>query len=281
MPPQKARAHREPVPQVEVNAVNANTMATQSVALTELVACADRLLGPERFQDYCPNGLQVEGRAEVRRLVSGVTASLALLEAARAAGADAVLVHHGYFWKGEAAGVVGMKRRRLRLLLENDISLLAYHLPLDAHPRLGNNAQLAQRLGIEVSGGLQPGARDPIGNVGVLPAPLAAADFARHVARQLGREPLLIAGGDHPIRTIGWCTGGGQGYIEQAAALGVDAFLSGEISEQTVHSARELGIHFLAAGHHATERYGAPAVGAWLAAELGIDHQFIDIDNPA
>jgi len=252
-----------------------------SVALTDLVASANRLLAPDRFQDYCPNGLQVEGRPLVRRLITGVTASQALLEAALADGADAILVHHGYFWRGEPPAVTGMKRRRLRLLLENDISLLAYHLPLDAHPALGNNVQLAQRLNIEVTGGLQPFARDPIGNIGVLEAPQSAAEFARFVAHQLGREPLLVEGGTHPIKTIGWCTGGGQGYIEQAAQLGADAFLSGEVSEQTVHSARELGIHFIAAGHHATERYGAPAVGEFLAAEFGIEHRFIDIDNPA
>ena len=252
-----------------------------TVALTRLVAQADALLQPARFQDYCPNGLQVEGRAEVGLLVSGVTASLALLEAAIDAGADAILVHHGYFWKGEAPAIVGMKRRRLQLLLRHDVSLLAYHLPLDAHPTLGNNAQLAQRLDLEITGGLQPEAALPIGNVGRLAQPLAAQAFAQKVAQQLGRAPLLVAGGDHPIRTIGWCSGGGQGYIEQAAALGVDAFLSGEISEQTVHSARELGIHFIAAGHHATERYGAPAVAAALAAQCGIGHRFIDIDNPA
>jgi dinuclear metal center YbgI/SA1388 family protein len=252
-----------------------------STTLPELVASADRLLTPERFQDYCPNGLQVEGRARVARLITGVTASLALLEAALAAGADAILVHHGYFWKNESPCVNGMKRRRLGLLLQHDISLLAYHLPLDAHPQLGNNACLAQRLGIAVSGGLQPELAQPIGNVGTLPAAIAAPEFARHVARQLGREPLLVSGGSHPIRTIAWCTGGAQGYIEQAAALGVDAFLSGEISEQTVHVARELGLHYIAAGHHATERYGPAAVGEFLAAQLGIEHRFIDIDNPA
>lgn len=252
-----------------------------SVTLTELVRRADELLQPSRFQDYCPNGLQVEGRAGVRRLVSGVTASQALLEAAVDAGADAILVHHGYFWRGESAVVTGMKRRRLGLLLQHDISLIAYHLPLDAHPQLGNNAQLAQRLGIEVTGGLQPEAERPIGNVGTLPAPLAAEAFALHVGRCLGREPLLVRGGEHPVRTVAWCSGGAQGYIEQAAALGVDAFVSGEISEQTVHVARELGVHYLAAGHHATERFGAPALGAFLASEFGIEHRFIDIDNPA
>jgi dinuclear metal center YbgI/SA1388 family protein len=251
-----------------------------STTLAELVASADRLLRPDEFRDYCPNGLQVEGRPVVRRLVSGVTASLALLEAALAAEADAILVHHGYFWKGEAPSIVGIKRKRLGLLLRNDISLLVYHLPLDAHPQLGNNAQLAAKLGITVTGGLQAVAQ-PIGNVGRLDEPLPLADFAARVAQRLGRAPLVVESGSQPVRTIAWCTGGAQSYIEQAAEHGVDAFLTGEVSEQTVHLARELGLHFIAAGHHATERYGAPAVAGHLAAELGIEHRFIDIDNPA
>jgi dinuclear metal center YbgI/SA1388 family protein len=251
-----------------------------ATTLVELVGAAERLLQPASFQDYCPNGLQVEGRPAIRRLITGVTASLALLEAALAADADAVLVHHGYFWKNEAPQIIGLKRRRLALLLKNDISLLAYHLPLDAHPQYGNNARLAAQLDIEITGGLQAVAL-PIGNVGRLAEPLSLQDFGAKVAQRLGRTPLLVAGGLQPIKTIAWCSGGAQSYIEQAAALGVDAFLSGEISEQTVHLARELGLHFIAAGHHATERYGAPAVGDYLAAELGIEHLFIDIDNPA
>lgn len=247
--------------------------------LSEMVNAANQLLQPERFQDYCPNGLQVEGKSEVRRLISGVTASLDLLEAAVAANADAILVHHGYFWKGENATVTGIRRARLRLLLNNDISLLAYHLPLDAHPELGNNAQLAQRLGLSITAGLQPGANS-IGNTGELAQPMTLAEFGRSVEERLGRAPQLIAGGKHPIKTIGWCTGAAQSYIEQAAAHGVDAFLSGEISEQTVHAARELGVHFIAAGHHATERYGVQAVGDYLAKRFGIEHRFIDIDNP-
>lgn len=252
-----------------------------SVSLSHLVAAADQLLRPDEFEDYCPNGLQVEGRDEVRRLVTGVTACRALIEQAIEADADAILVHHGYFWTGEPAVITGMKHRRLRLLLQHDISLLAYHLPLDAHPELGNNAQLARRLGLQMTGGLQPAARHPIGNVGELLKPSTAAEFAAHIAAQLGRTPLLVQGGDHLIKTIAWCSGGAQGYIEEAAARGVDAFLTGEVSEQTVHMARELGIHFFAAGHHASERYGAPAVGIHLAQQLGIAHQFIEIDNPA
>ena len=252
-----------------------------SIALKTLVAQADALLQPERFADYCPNGLQVEGKPAVARLITGVTASQALIEAAIAAQADAILVHHGYFWKGESPCITGMKRQRLGLLLQHNISLLAYHLPLDAHPEVGNNAQLAQRLGIVMTGGLQPDSSTPIGNVGFLTEPLSADALATHIAMQLGRAPLLVRGGAHEIRRIAWCTGGAQSYIEQAAALGVDAFISGEISEPTVHCARELGIHFFAAGHHATEKYGAPALGEYLARELGIAHQFIDIDNPA
>lgn len=252
-----------------------------SVALEKLVAHADALLRPELFADYCPNGLQVEGKPMVSRLITGVTASQALIEAAIAAGADAILVHHGYFWKGESPCITGMKRRRLGLLLQHNISLLAYHLPLDAHPEVGNNAQLAQRLGIVVTGGLQPELATSIGNIGFFAEPLSAGALAAHIALRLGRAPLLVRGGEHEIRRIAWCTGGAQSYIEQAAALGVDAFISGEISEQTVHSARELGIHFFAAGHHATEKYGAPALGEYLARDLGVAHQFIDIDNPA
>ena len=252
-----------------------------SVSLSLLVAEANRLLQPENFQDYCPNGLQVEGRQTVGKLVSGVTASLALIEAAIERGADAILVHHGYFWRGEDPCISGMKGRRIRRLLQADISLLAYHLPLDAHPELGNNAQLAKRLGLTVEGGLQPEATFPIGNHGHCEQALSALDFARHVERVLGREVLLEAVGDRPVKRVAWCTGGAQGYIAQAAALGVDCYLTGEVSEQTIHEARELGMHFIAAGHHATERYGAPAVAGQLAADLGLEHEFIDIDNPA
>ncbi len=252
-----------------------------SVPLSLLVAEADRLLQPGNFQDYCPNGLQVEGRQTVGKLVSGVTASLALIDAAIERGADAILVHHGYFWRGEDPCIAGMKGRRIRRLLQADISLLAYHLPLDAHPTLGNNAQLAERLGLIVEGGLQPEAAFPIGNHGRCARAMSASEFAGQVEKSLGRKVLLESAGDRPIERVAWCTGGAQGYLAQAAALGVDCYLTGEVSEQTVHEARELGVHFIAAGHHATERYGAPAVAGQLAADLGIEHEFVDIDNPA
>lgn len=250
-----------------------------STTLSELLATANALLTPERFQDYCPNGLQVEGRPQIKRLISGVTASMALLEAARDSDADAIIVHHGYFWKGESPIVTGMKRKRLQLLLQNDISLIAYHLPLDAHSELGNNAQLARQLDIKITGGLQPGA-NPIGNIGELHEAMSPEIFVEKITQRLGRAPQFIAGGDHDIHTVAWCTGAAQDYIEQAAALGVDAFISGEVSEQTVHSARELGLHFIAAGHHATERYGVRALGEYLANQLQIEHRFIDIANP-
>lgn len=250
-----------------------------AIALTALVAEAERLLGAARISDYCPNGLQVEGRPQVQRIVSGVTASQALIDAAIEAEADVLLVHHGYFWKGENPCITGMKQRRLKALLEHDISLLAYHLPLDVHPELGNNVQLAARLGIEVEGPLEPDNPRTVGLVGSLAEPVSASDFARHVQRVLGREPLLVEGAGL-IRRVGWCTGGGQGYIDQAIAAGVDLYLTGEASEQTVHSARENGVSFIAAGHHATERYGVQALGEQLARCFALEHLFIDCPNP-
>lgn len=249
------------------------------VRLQELIRYAGNLLDSASFADYAPNGLQVEGREDVRTLVTGVTASVALLEAALEAGADAVLVHHGYFWKGEDACVTGMRRRRLRLLLANDVSLIAYHLPLDAHPVYGNNAQLARVLGIEVIDRFAVGTA--IAMHGRLAAPMTAPAFALHVAGRLGRPPLHIPAGPAMIESVGFCTGAAQDYLAHAAALGLDAYVSGEISERTVHEAREYGIHYFAAGHHATERYGVQALGRHLAERFGVAHRHIEIDNPA
>jgi len=244
----------------------------------ELVEYCDALLEARRFRDYCPNGLQVEGRARIGRLVSGVTASLALVEAAVERGADALLVHHGYFWRNEPAPLTGHKRSRLARLLAQEINLIAYHLPLDAHPELGNNAQLARLLGIA---GAEPlGGEGELVWRGELAAPMAAADFAAHIAARLGREPLHVDGGGHPVRRVAWCTGGAQGRIDAALRCGADAYLSGEISESTVHVARECGLHFYACGHHASERYGARALGEHLAARFALHHEFVDIDNP-
>lgn len=246
-----------------------------------LLAELNTLLQPQYFRDYAPNGLQVQGRESIQTLVTGVTATRALIERAVELKADAIFVHHGYFWKSEDPTITGMKFHRVRLLLEHGINLFAYHLPLDAHPELGNNAQLARVLDFKIEGGLQPGEQRPIGFIGALVNPLTLAELEQHIGARLGRKPLCINGGSHPVRRIAWCTGGAQGYIEQAVALGVDAYLSGEISEQTVHIARECGIHFIAAGHHASERYGAQAVGDFLAQRFGLQHHFVDIDNPA
>lgn len=249
--------------------------------LSELVAYADHLLAVENFTDYCPNGLQVEGRPEVETLIGGVTACQALLDAAVEHRADAVLVHHGYFWKGEDARITGMKRRRLATLLRHDISLLAYHLPLDAHPELGNNAQLGRVLGLTVTGAADGDGRTPgLVLLGEPASPLPADTFAARIAARLGRKPLHVAGNDRPIRRLAWCTGGAQSYIGLALSAGVDAFLTGEASEQTVHFARENGLHFFAAGHHATERYGVQALGEQLAQKLSLNFVFVDIDNP-
>ncbi|PSJ37507.1 Nif3-like dinuclear metal center hexameric protein [Zobellella taiwanensis] len=248
----------------------------------ELEQLLSRQLNADLIKDYCPNGLQVEGRTEVRHLVTGVTASQALVDRAVALGADALLVHHGYFWKGEAEAVRGMKRRRLKALLANDINLYAYHLPLDIAPGLGNNAQLAALLDIRISGPLEPGNEWSVAMQGELDVPLTGAELAVRLEQRLGRPVLHVGdGGPARCRRIGWCTGGGQGFIEQAAEQGMDAFISGEVSEQTVHVARECGLHFFAAGHHATERYGVKALGEWLAAEHGLRVDFVDIDNPA
>ncbi|MGL4753436.1 MAG: type 2 GTP cyclohydrolase I [Aeromonadaceae bacterium] len=248
----------------------------------QLEAVISDLLNCGRFKDYAPNGLQVEGRAEVRRVVTGVTASQALLDAAVACQADAVLVHHGYFWGNEAPSIRGMKKRRLQTLLSHDINLYAYHLPLDAHPVVGNNAQLARQLDITVTGALDP--QDPCCLIlgGELSQAMTGDALAQHLQQRLGRE-ILHCGDTAPtlIRRLAWCTGGGQGYLAQAAASGVDAFITGEVSEQTIHIAREMGIHFYAAGHHATERYGIQALGHWLMQTHGLDVQFIDIPNPA
>lgn len=251
-----------------------------AVSLTQLIETLDQWLQPGQISDYCPNGLQVEGRSEVRRIVTGVTASQALLDAAVQAEADAILVHHGYFWRGEDACVRGMKKRRLQTLLGHDISLIAYHLPLDIHPQLGNNVQLAKRLGLQVEGPLERDSRNPVGLWGRLNQPLTAAEFADKIGRELGRQPQHIAGTGDLISTVGWCTGAAQGYIDHAISRGLDAFISGEISEPTVYAARESGVHYFAAGHHATERFGVQALGERLADELDIEHCYIELDNP-
>ena len=243
---------------------------------TEIESSLQTLLRPETFKDYGPNGLQVEGRRTVHRLVSGVTASLALIEAAIADGADALLVHHGLFWRGQDGRLTGWLAARVRRLMAADLNLFAYHLPLDAHAEFGNNAQLGQRLGLLADARF---GEQQLGFIG--PAVMTLAQLAARVQQALNREPLVVAGDGRPLRRVGWCTGGAQGFFEDAIAAGADAFLTGEISEQQTHLARETGVAFLACGHHATERYGAAALGGHLAARFGLSHRFIEIANPA
>ena len=247
---------------------------------TKLVNQLTELLKPFQISDYCPNGLQVEGKEEIKKIVTGVTASQALIDAAIERGADAILVHHGYFWKGEDQCITGMKKRRIQALLAHDINLLAYHLPLDVHLELGNNAQLGELLGIEYERPLEPWNKNSVAVKGKLKQPMTAEAFAAVIEQKLQRKPLLNVAGEHEIKTIAWCTGGGQGFIDLAASQGVDAYLTGEASEQTIHSSNEQQIHFFAAGHHATERYGAKALGEYLAAQYDLEVEFIDIDNP-
>ncbi|ART79524.1 Nif3-like dinuclear metal center hexameric protein [Oceanisphaera avium] len=248
----------------------------------ELEQQLNTLLNSHAIKDYCPNGLQVEGRAQVRKVITGVTASQALIDKAIAANADAILVHHGYFWKGESEVVVGMKRRRLKALLSHDINLYAYHLPLDIAPTIGNNAQLGAMLGLSQLQAMELGNAQSIPMWGELAQPLTAQQLTEQLAHHLGSKIVTVCeSGPALIRRVGLCTGGGQGYINLAADLGLDAFISGEISEQTVHVARECGLHFFAAGHHATERYGVKALGEWLARTHNMSVEFIDIDSPA
>ena len=256
-------------------------MSKPAVSRQQLLNACNELLQPQRFKDYGPNGLQVEGGDSVCHIVSGVTASRALIEAAIQAKADAIFVHHGLFWRGQEGTVTGWMKQRLQLLLQHDINLLAYHLPLDAHPALGNNAQLAQKFGLQVSSCF--GDQD----LGLLGERVDGQSFANAqalasvVRLALGREPICVSGDGRPLRRVAWCSGGAQSYFEAAIAAGADAFITGELSEPQAHLARETGVAFLACGHHATERYGAPAVAAHVANLLGITHQFVDIDNPA
>ena len=245
--------------------------------LKQLSDFCDEYLKVDEFNDYCPNGLQVEANAEVENIVCGVTASQALIEAAIDQGADTLIVHHGYFWKGETQSLSGVKGKRIRSLIKNDINLLAYHLPLDVHPEVGNNVQLARVLDWDVT--------DNFGEQGLVfegkpSAEQSLAEISQHIETRLDTRTLAISAGDHAIKRIAWCTGAAQGFIEAAAERGVDAFVSGEISEPTFHLAREMGIHYIAAGHHATERYGVQALAKVIADRFGIKQQFIDIPNP-
>ncbi|AMN49782.1 Nif3-like dinuclear metal center hexameric protein [Psychrobacter sp. P2G3] len=269
-----------------------NTAITAQ-ALTQF---CDDYLSASAFKDYAPNGLQVDGGQPIRRIVTGVTACEALIDAAIEAKADAIMVHHGYFWKGEPEPITGMKGRRIRKLMQHGISMIGYHLPLDAHPTIGNNAKLAEMLGLTITEALYPHESHPVGNIAIC-TPQSTETLIQTITQALGRVPLHISGNYHYsandqsdqtnvtapklIERVGLCTGGAQDMIEQAAAMGCDAYISGEISERTTHSARELGIDYFACGHHATERGGIQALGKLVTEHFGLPVTFIDIDNPA
>lgn len=244
---------------------------------TQLLSEIDTVLNCAQFKDYCPNGLQVQGRDSITKIACAVTASAAVIAQAALWGADALLVHHGYFWRGEDASIVGMKYERVRQLVQSDMNLLAYHLPLDAHPTLGNNAQLALKLGLNAQG---QSPSEPLVWFGEHPENPTLTDFAAQVTQVLGRAPLLIGNATVPLGRVAWCTGGAQDYIHIAAQLGANTYISGEVSERTYHEARELDINYLACGHHATERFGIQALGEYLAQKFGLDYRFFDEDNP-
>ena len=247
----------------------------------ELEHYLNQLLKPEQIKDYAPNGLQIQGCEKITKIVTGVTASQALIDRAIDEKANAIIVHHGYFWKNESYVIRGMKHKRIKALLEHDINLFAYHLPLDIHPTLGNNAQLAKLLNIKVTGPLEVGNPLSVAIQGKLPKACIGTELAQLINYKLNRTCLhIVPSSNKKIKTVAWCTGGGQDYIEMAAEQGIDAFISGEVSEKTTHIAHEMDIHFFAAGHHATERYGVKALGEHIAKEHGIEVVFVDIDNP-
>ncbi|MEY2838015.1 MAG: hypothetical protein RJB60_314 [Pseudomonadota bacterium] len=253
-------------------------MTTQMIDQKVLTAHIDQVLDAGRFKDYGPNGLQVEGKACIGKIVSGVTASLALIDAAIAEGADAILVHHGLFWRGQDGRVTGWMRQRLGRLIEHNINLLAYHLPLDAHSTLGNNAQWGMRLGLLADARFGD---QNLGFIGAAPAGMSLQSLADQAQQDARRTVTLLPGDGRDIKRVAWCSGGAQGYFEGAIAAGADLFLTGEISEPQAHYARETGVAFIACGHHASERHGAPALAQAVADHFGLSHTFIDIDNPA
>lgn len=251
------------------------------VKLADMIAHLDEFLAVDKVRDYCPNGLQIESVAEVNKIVTGVSANMDLIQAAVSNGADTVLVHHGFFWKGEEQTISGIKGGRIRSLIKNDINLLAYHLPLDIHPQVGNNVLLAERMGVTVDGSFGRAGNIDLGIYGRLLNSLTAVDLQEKLELILGRVPEVIGSMDKLISTVGICTGAAQDFIEEAASVGVDAFISGEISERTPHMAKELGINYFTAGHHATEKFGIQALGEYLAEKFEVEVEFVDIANNA
>ncbi len=250
------------------------------ISSTELSLYVHNLLNCAQYTDYAPNGLQIEGKKKIKRLCTAVTASQDAIAEAVSFQADALMVHHGYFWKGEDPIIAGMKRQRIAMLLSHDINLYAYHLPLDCHLELGNNACLAKLFQLQSVQTYKVGGIEQLLWSGMLEQPMKGEQFAVFLAKKLGRQPVHIAGNKKPLKFIAWCSGGAQDYIEDAYRLGADAYISGEVSERTYYQAKELGLDYYACGHHATERLGVQALGQHLANHFDLDHLFIDSDNP-
>ncbi len=248
--------------------------------LNEIIQWCDSTLKAAEFKDYAPNGLQIEGKAEVKKILCAVTASQSAIEAAIAQQADLLLVHHGYFWKGEAYPITGMRGKRIKTLIQNDISLVGYHLPLDAHPTLGNNAAIADLLELQNIEALDPSERHPIGNIGYLKQPVSAEVFKALLTEKLGFETIHLTTEKTKIQKVGFCTGGAQDFIEKAAAQECDAYISGEVSERTFYQAQELNVHYFACGHHATERYGVQRLGKAIAEQFNIEYSYFELNNP-
>lgn len=248
--------------------------------LKEIIQWCDQTLKSHEFKDYAPNGLQIEGKPEVKKILCAVTASQDAIDAAIAQQADLLLVHHGYFWKGEPYPITGMRGKRIKTLIQNDISLVGYHLPLDSHPTLGNNAAIAEILGLENIEALNPSERNPIGNIGYLKNPMQPEDFKYFLTEKLGFETIHLNAEKPMIEKVGFCTGAAQDFITQAAMMDCDAFISGEVSERTFYEAKELNVHYFACGHHATERYGVQRLAKAISEQFNIEYSYFELNNP-
>ncbi|WP_445116256.1 Nif3-like dinuclear metal center hexameric protein [Acinetobacter sp. WZC-1] len=249
-------------------------------SLNDIINWCDQTLKSSEFKDYAPNGLQIEGRAEIKKILCAVTAAQEAIDAAILQNADLLLVHHGYFWKGEAPEITGMRGKRIRRLIQQDISLVAYHLPLDSHPTLGNNAAIAEILELDNIGALDPAERNPIGNIGYLKHAMTPTDFRQYLTERLGFNAIHLPAEKEFIQKIGFCTGGAQDFISKAAHQQCDAYISGEVSERTFYEARELNVHYYACGHHATEKYGVQRLAAALAEQFNIEFSYFELNNP-
>lgn len=249
-------------------------------ALQEIIQWCNDTLKTHEFKDYAPNGLQIEGKSEVKKIVCAVTASQEAIDAAIAQQADLLLVHHGYFWKGEAYPITGMRGKRIKTLIQHDISLVAYHLPLDSHPTLGNNAAIADLLELEIFEALDASERHPIGNIGYLKQALTPEDFKNLLTERLGFQTIHLPADKKTIQKVGFCTGAAQDFISKAAEQNCDAYISGEVSERTYYEAKELDVHYYACGHHATERYGVQRLGKAISEQFNLEYSYFELNNP-